>query len=251
MKLVRYEAGEKVGYGVLEGETVKELRGSYFDGIEETGATLRLSEVKLLSPTEPSKIVAIGLNYKAHAAESKKEVPDEPQMFLKPPSAVIGPGDAIIYPKISKRVDYEGELGVVIRKRARFVSREQAKEYILGYTCCNDVSARDLQRKDVQFARAKGFDTFAPMGPCIATDVDPTALLLETVHKGKVVQSTNTSDMAFSVYELVEHVTEVFTLLPGDVISTGTPSGIGPMEVGDTIEVRIEGIGALVNTVSA
>jgi len=251
MKLVRYEIGGRGAYGVLAGEVVRELARSYFEGIEETGRSYRRSEVRLLCPTEPSKIVAIGLNYRSHAAESKKEVPDEPQMFFKPSTAVIGPGDAIIYPRISKRVDYEGELGVVIGKRARFVSRERAKGYILGYTCCNDVSARDLQRKDVQFARAKGIDTFAPIGPCIETDIDPRAVLLETVHNGKVVQSSNTADMVFDVYELVEHVSEVFTLLPGDVISTGTPGGIGPMQVGDTIEVRIEGIGALVNTVSA
>ncbi len=251
MKLVRYEVGGAVAYGVLEGETVKELRRSYFDGIEETGKTRKLSEVRLLAPTEPSKIVAIGLNYKGHAAESKKEIPDEPQMFFKPSTAVIGPGDAIIYPKISERVDYEAELGVVIGKRARFVSREKAKEYILGYTCCNDVSARDLQRRDVQFARAKGIDTFAPIGPCIATDIDPTSVLLEAVHNGKVVQSTNTADMVFDVYDLMQWVTEVFTLLPGDVISTGTPAGIGPMQVGDTIEIRIEGIGSLVNTISS
>lgn len=250
MKLVRYEAKGYATYGVLEGEFVKELRGSYFDDIKETGTTQLLVGVKLLAPTEPSKIVAIGLNYKSHAAETNQEIPDEPMMFFKPSTAVIGPGDEIIYPRISQRVDYEGELGVVIKKRARFVPREQAKEYILGYTCFNDVTARDLQRKDGQIERSKGFDTFASIGPCIATDIDPTAVLLETVHNGKVVQSTNTSDMAFDVYELVEHVTKAFTLLPGDAIVTGTPSGIGPMEVGDTIEVRIEGIGSLVNTVA-
>lgn len=208
-----------------------------------------LDRIKILSPTAPTKIVAIGLNYKGHAKEMGKELPEEPLIFLKPSSAVIGHGDYIVMPKCSNRVDYEGELAIVIGKKCKDVTVEEAKKYILGYTCFNDVTARDLQKKDVQYTRAKGFDTFAPFGPCIAVDVDPMALNLETKLNGKTVQKGNTSDMIFSVFELVSFVSGVMTLFEGDVITTGTPPGIGPLKNGDEIEVEIEGVGKLTNFV--
>ncbi len=203
-------------------------------------------------PCEPSKIIAIGLNYKAHAAEFNKPLPEEPMLFMKPSTAIIGPGDEIIYPHhMSRRVDYEGELGVVIGKKAYMVKKEEAKDYILGYTCFNDVTARDLQGKDIQYTRAKGFDTFAPMGPWIETDLNPLDVRIETYLNDEKKQDTSTKDMIFDVYHLLSFVSHVMTLLPGDVIATGTPSGVGKMKPGDKVEIRIEGIGSLVNTVSS
>ena len=204
---------------------------------------------RLLPPCAPSKIVCVGRNYAEHAKEFNNPAPLEPMIFLKPPSSLIGSGGAIILPKVSERVDYEGELGVVIGKRARNVKKADAANYILGYTCVNDVSARDLQRKDGQWARAKGFDTFAPLGPCIADDIDPACVRIRTALNGDVRQQASTSDMIFDVPTLIEYITAAFTLEPGDVIATGTPSGIGPMQPGDEVCVEIEGIGALVNRV--
>ncbi len=210
---------------------------------------LSLDQLKILSPSEPTKVVAIGLNYKGHAKEMKKELPEEPQIFLKPATAVVGHGDYIILPSSSKRVDYEGELAFVIGKRCKNVSVNNAGQYILGYTCLNDVTARDLQAKDVQYTRAKGFDTFCPIGPCIATQVNPLSLNLTTILNGEVVQKTNTSDMIFNIFQLLSFISNVMTLLEGDVVTTGTPAGIGPLKSGDEIEVEIEGIGKLTNFV--
>jgi 2-keto-4-pentenoate hydratase/2-oxohepta-3-ene-1,7-dioic acid hydratase in catechol pathway len=209
-----------------------------------------LNDVRLLAPCAPSKIIAIGLNYKTHAAEFNKTLPEEPMVFMKPPTAVIGSEDTILYPAyMSRRVDYEGELAVVIGKIAHMVKREDAGGFILGYTCFNDVTARDLQKKDIQYARAKGFDTFAPMGPWIETDLDPLDARIETYLNGEKRQDTSTRDMIFDVYQLLSFVSSVMTLLPGDVIATGTPAGVGKIKPGDTVEVRVEGIGSLVNTV--
>jgi 2-keto-4-pentenoate hydratase/2-oxohepta-3-ene-1,7-dioic acid hydratase in catechol pathway len=198
---------------------------------------------------QPSKIVALGLNYRNHAEETKNPIPKEPLIFLKPGTAVIGPEDSIVYPPSSTRVDYECELGVVIKKKARRVTTEGWRDYVLGYTCVNDITARDHQRDDVQWTRGKGFDTFAPVGPCIETDLDPANVNIETWLNGELKQQGNTSDLIFPVPQLVSFASQVMTLLPGDIIATGTPAGIGPMKPGDTVEIRIEPIGTLRNYV--
>jgi 2-keto-4-pentenoate hydratase/2-oxohepta-3-ene-1,7-dioic acid hydratase in catechol pathway len=193
--------------------------------------------------------VAVGLNYRSHAEEFKLQIPSVPLIFLKPSTAVIGPEDKIVYPTVSKRVDYEGELAVVIGRKAKAVDRAMAKEFILGYTCLNDVSARYEQRDDGQWTRAKGYDTFAPIGPYIETEVSPDDLKIETYLNGDLRQSTRTSDLIFPVDMLLSFISNIMTLLPGDVIATGTPSGIGPMKPGDVVEVTIENIGTLRNYV--
>ncbi|MGA9141841.1 MAG: fumarylacetoacetate hydrolase family protein [Methanocella sp.] len=211
------------------------------------GREYEMDKVTILPPCKPTKIVCVGLNYKDHAAEMKENIPDEPVIFIKPQSSVIGHGGDIVYPKQSHRVDYEAELGVVISKRAKNVKAEHAKDYIMGYTCFNDVTARDLQKKDVQWTRAKSFDTFSPVGPFIVTDIDPKKLAIQSKLNGKVMQSSNTDNMIFDVYQLVEFISGVMTLEHGDVIATGTPSGIGPMNKGDIIEIEIEKVGTLKN----
>ena len=208
-----------------------------------------INEVKILPVSMPTKIVAVGLNYKDHAMEMDKPLPEEPLIFLKPSSAVIAHKEKIIKPEISKRVDYEGELAVVIGKKCKNVEVEEAKEYILGYTCFNDVTARDLQQKDIQYTRAKSFDTFAPVGPWIENDVDPTNLEIKTYVNDRVVQHSNTSNMKFNVFFLVSYISKIMTLMPGDIIATGTPAGVGPLMSGDIVKVEIEGIGILENEV--
>ncbi|MGD1119648.1 MAG: fumarylacetoacetate hydrolase family protein [Dehalococcoidales bacterium] len=249
MKIVRFAHGGKEEYGVLYEDAVMSIEGSPFADIRETHQHYRLADLKLLAPCQPSKIVALGVNYHSHSDEMNHPPPDEPLIFIKPASAVIGTEESIVYPPSSMRVDYEGELGVVIKAVARQVSKEKARNYILGYTCVNDVTARDLQAKDKQWTRAKGFDTFCPLGPCIETELSPYDLALETRLNGAVKQQTRTSQLIFPVYELVSFISQVMTLLPGDVIATGTPGGIGPMQPGDTVEVNIEGIGTLRNYV--
>jgi 2-keto-4-pentenoate hydratase/2-oxohepta-3-ene-1,7-dioic acid hydratase in catechol pathway len=207
-----------------------------------------MEDVELLAPCYPSKIVCVGLNYVEHAKELKMKLPEEPILFLKPPSAVIGPGTEIIVPKSSERVDYEGELGVVIGKRCKAIAADEAKKHILGYTCFNDVTARDLQQKDGQWTRAKSFDTFAPFGPWIAS-IDPSDADIKTRVNGQIRQSSNTADLIFGVPSLIEFISNVMTLEPGDVIATGTPPGVGRLEKGDVVEVEIEGIGVLKNRV--
>ncbi|MDH4227960.1 MAG: fumarylacetoacetate hydrolase family protein [Deltaproteobacteria bacterium] len=260
MRLLRFQKDGRACSGMAEGDTVYELKGGDVLGCGQAYTEIKaekgekageLSSFKLLSPVLPSKIVAIGLNYKAHAAEFNKELPSEPMMFLKPSTSVIGPGDAIVYPShMSRRVDYEAELAIVAGKTAKDVEAGDARDYILGYTCINDVTARDLQGKDVQYTRAKGFDTFAPIGPWIETELkDPMNVRVESYLNGEKRQDSSTSDMIFSVYELFSFVSKVMTLYPGDVIATGTPSGVGKMKPGNTIEIRVEGIGSLLNTV--
>ena len=252
MKIVRFDQEGRSGYGILDGEKIQPIWENPFAGITATGEVLALADVTLLAPCEPSKIVALGLNYRDHAAEFGHPVPDEPLIFLKPSTAVIGPDAAIIYPKMSRRVDYEAELAVVMGKTAHRVPEDRALEYVLGYTCMNDVTARDLQKKDGQFTRAKGFDTFAAMGPWIETAVgDPDNVTVEAYLNGERRQHGSTNNMVFGVRRLIAFISEVMTLLPGDVISTGTPSGIGPMRPGDVVEVRVEGIGTLRNRVLA
>ncbi|OHE22440.1 MAG: hypothetical protein A3K40_05370, partial [Syntrophobacterales bacterium RIFOXYC2_FULL_60_23] len=209
-----------------------------------------LPEVTLLAPCEPTKIVALGLNYRDHAAEFGRPIPDEPLIFMKPSTAVIGPDEDIIYPAMSRRVDYEAELAVVIGRTCRFVKPEDFRDYVLGYTCINDVTARDLQKKDGQFTRSKSFDTFAPLGPWIETAIpDPDNLMVEAYLNGERRQHGNTRDMVFPVATLVSFISQIMTLRPGDVIATGTPAGIGPMAPGDVVEIRVEGIGRLQNRV--
>ena len=240
MLIAKFQSEGKTLTGVVENDRIF---------CPETGEVYSLNEVKLLAPSKPSKIVAVALNYKEHAKEMGKPLPDEPLIFIKPNTAVINPYEEIILPPSSKRVDYEGELAVVIGKTAKNVTPEEAPGYILGYTCFNDVTARDLQKKDTLFARAKGFDTFAPFGPWIRTDLDPTNLTITTRLNGRIVQQGSTSDMIFNVFQLVSFISQIMTLLPGDVIATGTPPGVGPLSPGDTVEVEIEGIGTLTNTV--
>lgn len=229
---------------IAEGETIES-----FPSPHTTGA-IPLSDVTLLAPVAPSKIVCVGRNYKEHAAELGNKMPDEPLLFLKAPSSVIASGDSIELPPESQQVEHEGELGVVIGRRARKLSEtDDPLSYVLGFTCVNDVTARDLQRKDVQFTRGKSFDTFCPVGPFIVSDLDPLNLSVETRVNGSVKQHGRTSDMAFSVPFMIRYIANVMTLLPGDLIATGTPAGVSRMKHGDVVEVEIEGIGVLRNPV--
>jgi len=227
--------------------------GGTVDGDEAVAPGIRrpLADVTLLAPCRPSKIVCVGRNYADHAGEMGNELPKEPLLFFKPPSAVNDPGGSIVYPRQSSRVDFEGELGVVIGRRCRNVSRDSALEFVLGYTIVNDVTARDLQKSDGQWARAKGFDTFAPVGPWIVSDLDWRNVRLTTRLNGLVKQDSSTGSMIFDVPTLLEYISAAFTLEPGDVVATGTPSGVGPMQIGDTVAVEIEGIGTLTNRVVA
>jgi 2-keto-4-pentenoate hydratase/2-oxohepta-3-ene-1,7-dioic acid hydratase in catechol pathway len=235
-----------------EAGTLLLLDEAPFAGGVETGEKLPLSGAALVAPAAPSKIVAVGLNYKDHAAEWGAPIPAEPLLFLKPPSALIGPGDPIRIPWGVGRVDYEAELGIVIGRRAKgLLSLEEASKAIFGCVPLNDVTARDLQHKDVQFTRSKGFDTFCPVGPCVVTGLDPSDLKVECRVNTLVRQSSRTSQLFFSVPYLVAFVSRVMTLLPGDIISTGTPAGIGPLRAGDTVEVEVEGCGTLQNPVLA
>jgi len=249
VRLVRYEAGGRPAFGILSGGSVTELNGDYYGSLDAGGRGHALSDVKLLAPCSPEKVIAVGLNYRDHASELRLAVPRDPIIFLKPPSSVIGPNETIIYPAMSEQVDFEAELGVVIKDRCRNITTSQAKDHILGYTCANDVTARDLQRADGQWTRAKSFDTFCPVGPWIETDLDTKDLLVESYLNGKLRQSARTSQLIFPVNYLVSFVSRIMTLAPGDLIITGTPAGIGPMQPGDKIEVRIEGIGSLLNVV--
>jgi 2-keto-4-pentenoate hydratase/2-oxohepta-3-ene-1,7-dioic acid hydratase in catechol pathway len=251
MKIVRYQDESKINWGVIEGDSVREMEGDPFGHFHLTSKMKRIGEVRLLAPCLPSKIVALGLNYRDHAEEMKLTLPREPLLFIKPSTSVIGPGEAIIYPKMSKRMDYEAELAVVIGKAAKKVPEERAADYILGYTCLNDVTARDLQPQNGQWTTAKGFDTFAPIGPWIVTDIDPHHLDVSSYLNGERRQYSNTNNLVFGPRQLVSFISRIMTLLPGDVIATGTPSGIGPMAVGDQIDVVIEGIGTLSNGVAA
>jgi len=249
-KFCRFIYKGEIGWGrIVSDEEIQKIKGDPFEGLYEEGAMLSLSDIELLPPSIPSKIVAIGLNYRDHAEEVKLKLPEEPLIFLKPSTAVVGPNNAIVIPPMSKRVDYEGELGVIIGKKAKNVEVAQAWEYIAGYTCFNDVTARDLQYRDKQWTRAKSFDTFAPIGPYLVKGIDPSNLSLKTELNGKIVQSTTTAQLIFTVDRLLSFISHVMTLLPGDVIATGTTSGIGPMQPGDQVTVTIEGIGSLTNPV--
>ena len=251
MNIVRYSNGSGEGeFGILEGSTVYAATGDIFSGLTRGDEVGSVDSVKLLAPIQPGKIVCIGLNYALHAKESGAELPKEPVVFMKPPSALIGPGDTIEIANPENNTDYEAELAVVIGKQARDVEAADAAGYILGYTAANDVSDRKLQRGDGQWIRAKGFDTYCPLGPAIATDLDPSNLAIGSRLNGETRQASSTSDLIFDVPFLVSFLSKVMTLNPGDVILTGTPEGVGPMKPGDTIEVEIAGIGVLKNPVA-
>lgn len=252
MKIVRVRvAGEEIAYGAVEPEGIRVHRGTPFVAWEPTETLVPFSEVHLLAPVFPTKVVGVGRNYAEHAAERGVEVPAEPVIFIKPATSVIGPDAAIVLPPESAEVHHEAELAVVIGRPAHKVAAEDAARHILGYTAANDVTARDLQRQDGQWGRAKGFDTFCPLGPAIETELDPDGLAISCAVNGETRQEGNTADMVFGVAELVSFISGVMTLLPGDVILTGTPAGIGPLHPGDRVEVEIERIGVLRNPVAA
>ena len=252
VRFCRFETPRAVHFGLLEGERVEALTAAPWAEGQPAGRRYPLAQARLLAPCEPSKIVCLGRNYREHAAELGNEPPREPLLFLKPPSAVIGPEEVIVYPGISKRVDYEGELAVVIGRRCRDLRPdEDPLGYVFGYTCLNDVTARDLQQADGQWSRAKGFDTFCPLGPVIATGLDPANLIVETYVNGERRQRGSLREMIFPLDAIIRFIAAVMTLEPGDVISTGTPAGVGPLRVDDLVEVAIEGIGRLRNRVVA
>lgn len=245
MRIAVLEKDGRRSWVALEGQRARRFAGSPFEGGTVEGEPFPWTDDELRAPVRPSKIVCIGRNYAAHAKELGNEVPAEPLMFFKPPSSIIGPGESIVLRAESSKVEHEAELGVVIGKRASRVSREDALSYVLGYTCVNDVTARDLQKKDGQWARAKGFDTFCPVGPWIETDLDPSDLAVKCLVDGEVRQEGRTSQMMFDVPALVAYVSRAFTLEPGDLIATGTPEGVGPLALGNRVTVVIEKIGEL------
>jgi 2-keto-4-pentenoate hydratase/2-oxohepta-3-ene-1,7-dioic acid hydratase in catechol pathway len=249
MQIVRFRAAGKTRYGALEGSGVVEYSGTPWSLFKRGRRRYALRQVVLLAPTAPSKIVAVGLNYRDHAAEMGAPIPEEPRIFLKAVSAIIGPDDPIVLPPQSTRVEHEAELAVVMKKRCRNIPIDRVRDYVLGYTCLNDVTARDIQARDGGPTRAKAFDTFCPLGPCIATDIEPNAVTVEAFVNGIVRQSGSTKDFVFPVEDVVARISEVMTLLPGDVIATGTPAGVGPLHAGDRVEIRIDGVGALKNPV--
>ena len=250
MKYVRFmNKDHEIRYGCIQEDQVQLLDRNFLDPLSQlTSQWLSLDEVTLLAPVLPSKVVCVGLNYALHIKELNHEVPEEPVIFIKPPTCVIGPDDEILYPKISQRVDYEAELAVVIGTTIKDVTELEATQAILGYTCANDVTARDLQKIDGQWTRGKSFDTFCPIGPWIVTDVDPSHLDVQLLLNGVVKQSSNTRNFITSVPKLVSFISQVMTLFPGDIILTGTPEGVGPMQPGDEVIVKIDTIGQLRNT---
>ncbi|MEX0754302.1 MAG: fumarylacetoacetate hydrolase family protein [Actinomycetota bacterium] len=251
MRLVRFRFGDRIAHGVADpGGTVRVLEGTFFESPVPTGEEVALDDVRLLAPVLPSKVVCVGKNYEDHVAEFGGAVPEEPVLFLKPTTAVSGPGDPIPLLPFSRRVDYEGELAVVIGALARSVPAEEAGRVILGYTCGNDVTLRDIQGKDQQWTRAKGFDGSCPLGPWVETELDPIDVRVETRVNGDTRQSATTALMVFGVAELIEFITGFMTLLPGDVLMTGTPEGVGRLAAGDRVEVEIDGIGTLANPVA-
>ena len=253
MRIARYTTGEDPCYGVVEKDggrlVVARIHGDpIYQPVTFTGERTPLEDVRLLAPVIPrSKVIGIGRNYADHAAEMGSTPPAEPMIFLKPNTAVIGPGDPVVIPPQSREVHYEGELAVIIGKVCKDVPRERALSVVFGYTCANDVTARDLQRSDGQWSRAKGFDTFAPIGPWVETELDPSGLRLTTRRDGEVVQDGTTADLIHDVPTLIAYASAAFTLLPGDIILTGTPAGVGPVAAGQRVEVEIEGIGILSN----
>ncbi|NWG22858.1 MAG: fumarylacetoacetate hydrolase family protein [Pseudorhodoplanes sp.] len=254
MQIGRYEVGGRTHYGILDGDTFRRLKGSPFESLATDGATDPRAAVRLLCPVEKPRLFGVGLNYVSHVREAKAETPKFPMLFMMPDTAACGPGDAIVYPREGKHVDFEAELAVVIGKTARRVPKEKALDVVLGYTCANDVSERTIQFAEMKtgcMLIGKSYDTFCPIGPVIATDLDPGNLDMEGFVNGKRRQSINTSDLLFDVPHLISYISQAVTLLPGDVIITGTPAGVGPILPGDVVDIAIEGIGTLSNPVVA
>lgn len=250
MKYVRFLFNQEICYGALKDESIFFLKTNFLEGTEETGDFVLLKDVRLFPPTQPSKIIAVGLNYYNHIKEfGDRDVPKYPTLFVKMVHTVIGQHDAIIYPIQSNRVDFEAEMALVISKQCKNVTLEQAGNYIFGITCLNDVTARDLQKIDGQWMRGKNFETFCPIGPCIATELDWNNLNIFSRLNGKTMQQGNTKDMIFKAEMLVSLISEVFPLEKGDIITTGTPEGVGPMQIGDIIEIELEGVGILRNII--
>lgn len=245
MKIVRFDRDGRGTWGIVEGSTVRVMGA----GFQPSDETLPLAEISLLPPCVPTKAVCVGLNYREHAAELSMDVPVEPVLFMKPPSSLCSPGSVIRYPAQTNNLHHEAELAVVIGTQAKDVPESEAHKHILGYTCANDVTARDIQARDGQWTRAKSFDTFLPLGPCIETEFDPSDAVISLRVNGETRQHSTTADLIFAIPYLVSFVSQVMTLIPGDVILTGTPSGVGPMEKGDRVEVDIQGIGVLENVV--
>lgn len=247
MKLIRFILDNKAQFGVLSGDMINIAQGNIYDTYSVTGQFVKLGDVTVLPPCEPSKIVCVGLNYRDHQVEMNEFTDDFPKLFIKPNTAVIAHNGKIIRPDGVSRVDYEAELAVVIGKTAKNIAKGSASDYILGYTCFNDVTAREIQKKDGQWTRAKSFDTFAPTGPVISTDIDVENCDIKLLLNGEVKQHSNTSNLIWGIDFLVEEISQIMTLLPGDIIATGTPSGCGKMEDGDRVDVVISGIGTLTN----
>ena len=250
MKIVRFIYKRNVYWGILQKDKVEFVEGGVYSRIKRTANYLGVSQIRLLPPAEPSKIILVGLNYKEHAKELGMRIPSQPLFFLKPPGSLLAPGGCIIYPSSVRRLDYEAELALVIKKKAKNVSPSSAWRYILGYTCLNDITARDIQKREVQWTHAKSFDTFCPLGPWLVTNLDTSDLAIRLYRNGRIRQCSSTADFIFTPQEIVSFVSSVMTLLPGDVISTGTPAGVGRLKVGDKVEVEIEGIGRLTNFVA-
>lgn len=250
VKICRFEYNGQAYKGIIKDKEILITENEANEYCNLVGSTISIDKVKLLKPVKPSKVVAVGLNYLEHIDEmGHGYIPDDPVLFIKTSSCVIGPNEGIILPKESERVDFEAELGVVIGKECDNVSAEDAKDYIFGYTCLNDVTARDLQRKDGQWTRGKGFRTFCPIGPHVETELDPSSIRVQSILNGEIKQDSNTKLLIKNVYELVSYISGIMTLLPGDIIATGTPKGVNPMKKGDIIEITIEGIGTLKNTI--
>lgn len=250
MKYIRFAVDNEVMYGIVEGNIITKLSRDFFQtNSRQLDDTYQLSEVRILPPVNPKQMVVIGLNYEKHALEQGKAIPEEPMMFMVSPSAIIGDNEMIKLPTLDHRIDYEAELAIVIGKEAYQVTAETALDYVFGYTCCNDLSDRDLQKKDGQFTRAKSFKTFKPLGPCIETNLDPNNANIKLTLNGEIKQNSNTNDLIHRIEKVIATITEVMTLNPGDVILTGTPQGVGPLKPGDQVEIEIEGIGKLKNDV--
>ena len=251
MRIIRFLGKDGAPrFGWVTGEDVGVIVGTPYESFRRSVTQMKLKDVQLLAPVEPSKIICVGRNYAAHADELNNELPEQPLLFLKPPSTLIGPGETILLPPQSQQVDHEGELAVVISRRGRWISPETALEHVLGYTVANDVTARDLQKRDKQWTRGKGFDTFCPVGPWIETDFDPADAVITTMVNGELRQMGSTRDMVFRVRQLIAYASTVMTLEPGDLLLTGTPAGVGPLQDGDVVEVSIEKLGTLKNPVA-
>lgn len=252
MRFIRYRMGSDAPrYGWVYEDKIGPIEGTPFGEYRRLEAEVPLHMARLLAPVEPGKIVCVGRNYAEHAREQNVDVPEIPLLFMKPPSAVIGPGDNIVMPPQSHQVEHEGELAVVIGRSGRWIAADEALSYVMGYTVANDVTARDLQRRDGQWTRGKGFDTFCPLGPWIETDLDPSDVLVQTRVNGEMRQMASTREMMFPVEQLIAFISSVMTLNPGDLILTGTPAGIGQLQPNDTVEVSVEGVGVLTNSVVA